>query len=729
MLVTLCVAVPAPPTAADEIVPFGIRFQANDNGAVAVFGNNLLTCPPSTVCTNVRNGTTTSGSITSNNDHNMVNLDQDGAAFPTFNSSSSQVILPSGSTVLFAGLYWGARREGGTNGSDTNSPIGQMSLRLPGESSYRTITTQRTFGPTTTGDAAYQQFANVTGLVQGAGPGEYWGANVAAGTGRDRYAGWSLVVVYRDPTQPLRNLTVFDGFTDVGVGEAETITIAGFLAPLTGAVDARVGKVAYEGDRGFTGDEAFLNTTRLGTALSSGTNLFNSTNDLDGTSVTTRQPADVNMLGFDLKQLGVPGAIPNGATSATIRMSSTSERYFAGAVTTAIRLYAPDFTTSRKAVTNLSGRDPAAEGDVLEYTLTYNNTGDDPAASSIASDPLPPNTTFVPGSIEILTGPNAGVKTDGAGDDQAEFVATSRTVRVRLGTGASASAGGTIAPGASTSVRFRVVVGPGAPGTTLVNQASLAYVAETIGRPFTYVGNEASIAVAENANLSITKTTTPDPAVAGADVTSTLTVTNAGPNTAVNVVLSDTLSDGVAPISRHTERRHVRHPGPGRELRTRQPRRRRLGDRDGGRSRPALLGHHRLREPGRGQLGHRRPRSCRQHRRHHRRRDPSRRSGCDEGRHSRDRDARTHGLVPDHGDQRRPLRRRRRARDRRARSTPQRRRTYRAMHTERRGDDLVRVRHDGPGRFGLGHDHRRRRSGTARRHDDRQHGHRVVADA
>ena len=40
---------------------------------------------------------------------------------------------------------------------------------------------------------------------------------MAAGTGNDRYAGWSLIVVYRDPTQPLRNLTVFDGFSDIAV--------------------------------------------------------------------------------------------------------------------------------------------------------------------------------------------------------------------------------------------------------------------------------------------------------------------------------------------------------------------------------------------------------------------------------------------------------------------------------------------------------------------------------
>ena len=124
---------PSPPSVeAATIVPFDIRFETNDNGALAVFGNNVLTCPPSAVCTAVRNGTTTGGQ-SSNNAHAMVNLDEDGAAFPTFNSSAATVSRPPGADVLFAGLYWGARRVGASGGSTTTAPIGQMALRLPGD--------------------------------------------------------------------------------------------------------------------------------------------------------------------------------------------------------------------------------------------------------------------------------------------------------------------------------------------------------------------------------------------------------------------------------------------------------------------------------------------------------------------------------------------------------------------------------------------------------------------
>src|SRR5262249_2703728 len=157
---------------------------------------------------------------------------------------------------------------------------------------------------------------------------------------------------------------------------------------------------------------------------------------------------------FDIMQLGVPDTIPNGATSATMSLTTNAERYFIGAVTTSINVYAPDLTTSRKTVTNLSGHTPAQLGDVLEYTLTFANTGLDPASGVLGIDPVPPGTTFEPGSIEILSGANAGVQTDASGDDPAEFEPAQQRVRFRLGTGASSTLGGTLAPGESNTLRF-----------------------------------------------------------------------------------------------------------------------------------------------------------------------------------------------------------------------------------------------------------------------------------
>ena len=101
-------------------------------------------------------------------------------------------------------------------------------------------------------------YTDVTGIVQANGTGDYWGADIAAATGEDRYGGWSLVVVFRNPTMTLRNLTVFDGFADISNGNPATVSISGFLAPRSGPVETQLGMVAYEGDRGSTGDQAVV---------------------------------------------------------------------------------------------------------------------------------------------------------------------------------------------------------------------------------------------------------------------------------------------------------------------------------------------------------------------------------------------------------------------------------------------------------------------------------------
>ena len=118
----------------------------------------------------------------------------------------------------------------------------------------------------------------------------------------------------------------------------------------------------------------------------------------------------------------------------------------------------------------------ATPGDILEYTLDVKNTSPTtPVTNIVLTDPMPPNTTYVPGSLQVTAGANIGVKTDASADDQAEANA-SQTV-FRLGTGANGTVGGTLAATATTTVKFRVKINdPITPfGTTQIsNQASVS---------------------------------------------------------------------------------------------------------------------------------------------------------------------------------------------------------------------------------------------------------------
>jgi uncharacterized repeat protein (TIGR01451 family)/fimbrial isopeptide formation D2 family protein len=60
-------------------------------------------------------------------------------------------------------------------------------------------------------------------------------------------------------------------------------------------------------------------------------------------------------------------------------------------------------------------------GDELTYEVTVKNTGGDIAADAVFEDAIPEGTEYVPGSIKILTGPNAGDLTDADDNDAGHF--------------------------------------------------------------------------------------------------------------------------------------------------------------------------------------------------------------------------------------------------------------------------------------------------------------------
>ncbi len=98
----------------------------------------------------------------------------------------------------------------------------------------------------------------------------------------------------------------------------------------------------------------------------------------------------------------------------------------------------------------------------------------------------------MPGSITVTASPgdvNNGNKTDAAGDDIAEYIAGSRTVRVRIGTGATATAGRHARAQRHRDVHVPGDARPAVGRHDVDNNATLAYRARTIAKDFTFTGN------------------------------------------------------------------------------------------------------------------------------------------------------------------------------------------------------------------------------------------------
>ena len=483
-------------TALGAPAPFTLRFSANAPGDVSSVGNTVLTCPTSAAgCAAAQ-----AGGVAQNNGFGMTFVDID-ADPTTFNSSRAQLDLPSGATVLFAGLYWGAKNAAGGAPGAAPAPdqtaLASVKFATPGSAGYSTVA-GAIVGTSNESGANYHAFANVTAQVQAAGAGTYGVANVQAGRGSNSWGGWSLVVAYRDPAAPFRNLTVFDGYQVVSASTpAVTIPVSGFVAPPSGPVRARLGVMAYDGDKGsagsiYIGDSLRFNGTAVSDALNPANDFFNSSITRAGTRITAKQPDFANQLGLDIDTVAVDPLVANGATSATIALSTGGETYAPGVVTLAIDLFAPTLQ-SQKTVTDLNGGQ-VEPGDVLQYGVSLTNTGLDAATNVSLSDAIPAGTVYEPGSLSVASGANAGPKTDPAGDDQGEFGANA--VTVRLGTGANATTGGALAIGASTSMTFRVRVGAGTPNGTLIpNAASVAFKGATTGTDFTDTTNRVDVTV------------------------------------------------------------------------------------------------------------------------------------------------------------------------------------------------------------------------------------------
>jgi len=314
---------------------FTPRFSQNVKGDIVGAANTLLSCPDSdTSCANARNGT---GSKLNNNDFNMAYVDVDSNS-TTFNSSRATLRdLPSPTVnVLWAGLYWTADTTAGTGGTAARdaSKKNQVLFATPASGGYIPITASSACDESNSNGLDYVCFADVTSLVNVARGGLYTVANVQAGTGADRQAGWILAVVMEDQGLPLRNLIVFDGYAEVRntTGEQEqVIDVSGFLTPASGTVSTRLGLAVTEGDLGLTGDtfsfkDASSSTyTVLSTSTSPADNFHNSViSDLGliGEGSLPKSPDYINQLGFGADRVQANGILKNGSTSGQIKLST-----------------------------------------------------------------------------------------------------------------------------------------------------------------------------------------------------------------------------------------------------------------------------------------------------------------------------------------------------------------------------------------------------------------------
>ena len=457
---------------AQIVVPFDIRHQVNQKGGIIMLSNVAITCN-----SNNNNCATYQNQLPPNGNHNQdgninqnyVDIDNDPT---TFMSSSDSLNLPVCSEITWVGLYWNARIANNTTNYNIRD---RVRLRI-NNGSYQTLIADDLYDLTTIqGNQNFQMpgyfcFKDITSLFSGSnGRARVTVANVVSQTGNNNLFGaWTIVVVYKNQLQSMRNLTVFDGVSYVSSVNNLDIPISGFLTPQSGPVTFELGVMANEGDRNIPGDRLQFNGNGtfldVPDALRTPNDFFNSSITYNGALTPFRQPNYNNALGFDcgifFPNNTTQSYIGNSASSATVRVATSQDAILPRIITSAIDIYEPDLRATVR-INDLNGP-PAMPNDILEYTVTAKNIGSDISIQTVLRDTLDIRTDYVPNSIVYLNGPFAGPKTDNIFDDQAEYIASSRVIRARVGTGASATVGGSMVNspnGAdSTTIRFRVKV-------------------------------------------------------------------------------------------------------------------------------------------------------------------------------------------------------------------------------------------------------------------------------
>ncbi|MEO5561353.1 MAG: ExeM/NucH family extracellular endonuclease, partial [Dokdonella sp.] len=186
-------------------------------------------------------------------------------------------------------------------------------------------------------------------------------------------------------------------------------------------------------------------------------------------------------------------------------------------------------TSSDLSATVVDTPDPVNAGSALTYTITMTNAGPDAAGSATWIDTLPAGTTFA--SLSAAAGWSCTTPAGGAGGaincSNPSFATTSSAFTLVV------------------TVNSSVVA-----GTVLSNSATIS---SGSGDP-TPANNTgtATTTVSASANLSTSVVDSPDPVVAGNNLTYAITLTNAGPSNAATASLSDTLPTGTTFVSQTT---------------------------------------------------------------------------------------------------------------------------------------------------------------------------------
>lgn len=291
---------------------------------------------------------------------NTMNTAENGSNVPCeiLTSSSANLELQPGQSVVAAYLYWAGSGEGDFEVTLNGTPI----------------TAERTFADQIDENRVFfAAFTDVTALLQNIGNATYTlsdldlteviAAYCPTGT---NFAGWSIVVVYEDPNLPLNQLNVYDGLESVSSFNNELSVQLDNLNVIDNQ-GAKIGFLAWEGDASISVNETLQVNGNIisNPPLNPANNAFNSTNSFTNSA---------SLWNMDIDFYNIQNNIQIGDTQATVSLTSGQDFVMINNIITVLNSQLPDASIQIDSV--IAGEECGNREVFLEFTVFNTNSTD-----------------------------------------------------------------------------------------------------------------------------------------------------------------------------------------------------------------------------------------------------------------------------------------------------------------------------------------------------------------
>ncbi len=229
-------------------------------------------------------------------------------------ASSSTISLPSSSTIEAAYLYWS-----GSGSTDSTAIFNSQ-----------TVNADISYVETFESNDYFSSKADITSLVSNNTSTQYTVSGVTF-DGSDTYcntagayAGWAMIVIYKNTSEPLRVINIFDGFRSFWGDDFDLVPNNFVIASNPTSADGKHAHITWEGDEGNSQERS--NHTESLTFEGNDLTDFNNPEENQFNGYSNTHGADTS--GVDIDEYEIGNYLTAGDTSVTTNYSSGQDAVF-----------------------------------------------------------------------------------------------------------------------------------------------------------------------------------------------------------------------------------------------------------------------------------------------------------------------------------------------------------------------------------------------------------------